>query len=153
MRLLGSIITAVLAPAGIAVAEAGTEFREKIEPLLQDYCYDCHGDGAQKGDVSLDEFKDLSSHLENHELWLRVWKNLRSELMPPAEEEFQPTAEERFDALTGLLDERGLTYELQTFPNQLQAMVLRDTRSWRMHAQLSDTRGRPCVVDHRRVSR
>ena len=29
----------------------------------------------------------------------------------------QPTAEERFDALTGPLDERGLTYELQTFPN------------------------------------
>jgi len=28
-----------------------------------------------------------------------------------------PTAEARFEALTALLDERGLTYEIQTFPN------------------------------------
>jgi Zn-dependent M28 family amino/carboxypeptidase len=29
----------------------------------------------------------------------------------------QPSAEARFDALTALLDERGLTYEIQAFPN------------------------------------
>ena len=71
------------------------EFEKKIAPLLEDYCYDCHGDSSKKGDVSLDEFKNLASHLENHDLWLRVWKKLRTHLMPPAKEDYQPTPEER----------------------------------------------------------
>ena len=75
--------------------DAAREFKDKIEPLLQDYCYDCHGDGAKKGDISLDEFKDLSSHLSNHDLWLRVWRNARTHLMPPVDEDFQPSPEER----------------------------------------------------------
>ena len=95
MRALGRIIAAILVPAGMAAADAAREFKDKIEPLLQDYCYDCHGDGAKKGDISLDEFKDLSSHLSNHDLWLRVWRNARTHLMPPVDEDFQPSPEER----------------------------------------------------------
>ena len=95
MRALGLIIAAILVPAGMAAADAAREFKDKIEPLLQDYCYDCHGDGAKKGDISLDEFKDLSSHLSNHDLWLRVWRNARTHLMPPVDEDFQPSPEER----------------------------------------------------------
>jgi hypothetical protein len=95
MRPLGLITGAVFVAAGIAAADATREFKEKIEPLLQDYCYDCHGDGAKKGDISLDDFKDVSSHLANHDLWLRVWRNARTHLMPPAEEDFQPSPEER----------------------------------------------------------
>ncbi len=88
-------MAAVFVLAGTVSGEDAEEFEKKIEPLLQDYCYDCHGDGSKKGEISLDAFKDLSSHLEDRDLWLRVWKNVRSELMPPAEEDFQPTPEER----------------------------------------------------------
>jgi hypothetical protein len=56
--LLSAII--VLAGSCFATEEISkdltTEFKEKIEPLLQDYCYDCHGDGADKGDFVLDEY-------------------------------------------------------------------------------------------------
>ena len=51
MRPLGLITGAVFVAAGIAAADATREFKEKIEPLLQDYCYDCHGDGAKKGEA------------------------------------------------------------------------------------------------------
>ncbi|HAO94557.1 MAG TPA: hypothetical protein DCQ96_00720, partial [Verrucomicrobiales bacterium] len=66
MRSSGLTLAALLAIAATATGEVEVEFREKIEPFLQDYCYDCHGDGAKKGDITLDDFKDLSSHLENH---------------------------------------------------------------------------------------
>ena len=33
------------------------EFDAKIKPLLSQRCYDCHGDGMNKGSVVLDEFK------------------------------------------------------------------------------------------------
>ncbi|MCH2063648.1 MAG: DUF1592 domain-containing protein [Roseibacillus sp.] len=107
MRSSRLTMVAMLALAGTASGEDAEEFEKKIEPLLQDYCYDCHGDGSKKGDISLDRFKDLSSHLENHDLWLRVWKNVRSGLMPPAEEDFQPTSEER-RILTSWIEKRVL---------------------------------------------
>ena len=90
LTMLALLVTVVTAPGKVA-----GEFRDKIEPFLQDYCYDCHGDGAKKGDIALDDFKNLSSHLENHDLWLRIWRNVRTHLMPPAEGDFQPSPEER----------------------------------------------------------
>lgn len=99
MRSSGLTLAALLAIAATATGEVEVEFREKIEPFLQDYCYDCHGDGAKKGDITLDDFKDLSSHLENHELWLRIWRNVRTHLMPPVEGDFQPSPEERAELM------------------------------------------------------
>jgi len=99
MRSSGLTLAALLAITVTASGEVEVEFREKIEPFLQDYCYDCHGDGAKKGDITLDDFKDLSSHLENHELWLRIWKNVRTHLMPPVEGDFQPSPEERAELM------------------------------------------------------
>ena len=71
------------------------EFHKKIEPLLQDYCYDCHGDGAKKGDFTLDEFANTSAFLDDQKVWLRIWENLRTEMMPPAKKKSQPTPDER----------------------------------------------------------
>ncbi len=67
-------------------------FGQNVEPILDNYCYDCHGLGVSEGEVSLDEFTAESIH--NIELWLRVLKNTRAHLMPPYEEA-QPTEEER----------------------------------------------------------
>ncbi len=69
-------------------------FRDEIEPLLQDYCYDCHGDGAQKGGFVMDEYEDLAKHLGDVKHWEPVWRNLRSQIMPPSGED-QPDLKER----------------------------------------------------------
>ena len=74
-------------------------FKKEIEPLLQDYCYDCHGDGADKGDFSMDEYGDLAQHLDDVEHWLAVWRNLRSQIMPPPKKD-QPDLEEKKQLLS-----------------------------------------------------
>ena len=32
------------------------EFHKTVRPLLENYCFDCHADGANKGQVAFDEF-------------------------------------------------------------------------------------------------
>ena len=75
--------------------ELEVEFTKKIKPLLQDYCFDCHGDGAKKGDFVLDEYKSTEALLKDRLAWLRIWENVRTDLMPPSKEKFQPNVEER----------------------------------------------------------
>ena len=74
--------------------QALKDFQQKIEPILQNYCYDCHGDGSSKGKVTLDEFKTDEALRGNPDLWFRVLKNVRAGVMPPAGKD-QPTADEK----------------------------------------------------------
>ncbi len=80
------------------VCQAGRdeEYFDQIEPILADYCYDCHGDGAKKGDFAMDEYdpKKLSEHFDDHHHWHALWENVRAEIMPPANKQ-KPTPEER----------------------------------------------------------
>ena len=99
--MLLQTVSAAFLTAGVSLADKiprediEVEFHQKIEPLLQDYCYDCHGDGAEKGDFTLDEFTNTSAHLNDQKVWLRIWENLRTEMMPPAKKKSQPTIDER----------------------------------------------------------
>jgi hypothetical protein len=40
-----------------APAASSDQFRKTIQPILVEYCYDCHGDGMNKGQVAFDGFK------------------------------------------------------------------------------------------------
>ncbi len=75
-----ALVVRALSSAAIQAAEeegvVDSEFEARIKPLLEQYCYDCHGDGASKGEVSLDDPVNGIHKLDNQELWLRVWKNL-----------------------------------------------------------------------------
>ncbi|MCB1211459.1 MAG: DUF1592 domain-containing protein, partial [Verrucomicrobiales bacterium] len=79
-------------------ADAGERFRAQIEPILSKVCYDCHADGVEKGDFSLDDFESIEEHLADRKLWLKVWENLRAEMMPPAEKT-QPSHDERLKVI------------------------------------------------------
>lgn len=78
----------------VGTAEAGSDFDDKIEPLLATYCFDCHSDGILKGDFAMDEWESIDEHANDHVHWLKVWRNLRGSVMPPAEKK-QPTAAEK----------------------------------------------------------
>jgi hypothetical protein len=95
MRNLWLIIAFLFFLAGQCLAETSPEssFQKKIQPLLSQYCYDCHGDGMHKGDIAFDELKTKEAIL-NHELWLKVIKNVRAGLMPP-EKKARPSAAEQ----------------------------------------------------------
>ena len=60
-------------------------FTKDVQPILDEYCYDCHGNGNKKGGVQLDGFENDSA-LHDHKLWMRALKNVRSGIMPPADE-------------------------------------------------------------------
>ncbi len=74
-------------------ADSAESYQKEIVPILETYCFDCHTDGIHKGDFSMDGFADLGKHLDDKKHWLSIWNNLRSQIMPPSDED-QPSTEE-----------------------------------------------------------
>jgi mono/diheme cytochrome c family protein len=79
---------------GHAQGAALTSFTKDVQPVLDEYCYDCHGDGAKKGGVQLDGFGSDDA-IRDHKLWLRVMKNVRAGIMPPLGEPRVPSDDEK----------------------------------------------------------
>src|SRR3954470_24730735 len=70
-------------------------FHERVQPILETYCYGCHANGERKGGHAFDEFKSDSALVSDRKLWLEVLKNVRAGLMPPAGEERPNDVERR----------------------------------------------------------
>jgi hypothetical protein len=87
-----------------ALASGDVTFEKEIKPILEDYCFDCHGDGSSKGDFSMDQYDDLSGHLDDIDHWLAVWRNVRSQIMPPPKKDQPALAEKR--QLMGWIEKR-----------------------------------------------
>ncbi|MCI0535251.1 MAG: DUF1592 domain-containing protein [Verrucomicrobiales bacterium] len=77
------LLLAIISQASAGEVKAAAAFRKEVQPILREHCYDCHGDGMNKGKVSLDEFESDEALLKNHDLWWRVLKNVRAGIMPP----------------------------------------------------------------------
>jgi len=93
--LVGGVILAGGLEGATAVESAATgQFHQKIQPLLEQYCYQCHGDGAHKGNVAFDELKS-NDEILNHDLWSKVMVNIRAGLMPPRTEPRPSPAEQK----------------------------------------------------------
>jgi hypothetical protein len=84
----------MLAGISVASAEPESNYKKEITPILEKYCFDCHADGVSKGKFSMDGFKDLSAHLKDQKHWLTIWRNVRSQIMPPSDKA-QPALSER----------------------------------------------------------
>jgi mono/diheme cytochrome c family protein len=92
--VLGASFALVLASTVAAADLTTADFRKDIQPVLQEFCYDCHGDGAKKGGVALDELNPTNNFAGERDVWWRVLKNLRAGLMPPVKKS-QPTPEQK----------------------------------------------------------
>jgi len=84
---------------GTPAVRADQKAFDALEPLLADHCYECHGDGARKGDFAMDGYASIEDHLEDFDVWFEIWKNVRSNLMPPADKP-QLKAEEKEEILS-----------------------------------------------------
>jgi Protein of unknown function (DUF1592)/Protein of unknown function (DUF1588)/Protein of unknown function (DUF1587)/Protein of unknown function (DUF1585)/Protein of unknown function (DUF1595)/Ca-dependent carbohydrate-binding module xylan-binding/Planctomycete cytochrome C len=73
-------------------AESG--LHREVLPVLNRYCWDCHGDGISKGDVALDRFTNATAVLSDRKLWERVLHTIASGDMPPPKKS-QPSPAER----------------------------------------------------------
>jgi len=98
-KIFAASVIAGMCGGGVAMADSAVIYQEKILPILETYCFDCHGEGISKGEFSMDEFKDLSKHLDDKKHWLPVWHNLRSQIMPPSDED-QPSLTEKKQLLS-----------------------------------------------------
>lgn len=64
-----------------------------VRPFLEAHCYQCHGNGKHKGDITLDQFKDFASVLKDRKTWQSVQDVLEQHEMPPKKQK-QPPPEE-----------------------------------------------------------
>jgi len=95
-RLLICILAAqLLGLARAAEVSGAAQFHKDIEPVLQQYCYDCHGDGEKKGGVAFDEFTSDQAILTNRDLWWNALKYLRTGIMPPPKKDRPTLAEQQ----------------------------------------------------------
>ena len=78
-----------------AAAPVGDEFQKTVAPLVEKYCFECHGDGAHKGDISFDADKSIADVQRGAKKWEAVMELVRTQQMPPDDAEAQPTAHER----------------------------------------------------------
>ena len=70
------------------------QFREKVLPILQQYCLHCHTADAPEGNVALDQYESNKALFSHVRTWLKMAQTQRDTFMPPVDEE-QPTDTER----------------------------------------------------------
>lgn len=80
-----------------------TSYQSKALPVLEEFCYECHGEGAKKGGFSLDGHSSLAELSMNDELWKKVWENVYRRNMPPSNKP-QP-ANSEINTLLGWVEE------------------------------------------------
>jgi cytochrome c553 len=90
MRLLGLVWSGICLSQASAETDDEAQFSKEILPILENHCYECHGDGEHKGKVRFDGFSSISELMDQPELWVHALKNLRSGLMPPAKKDRLP---------------------------------------------------------------
>jgi hypothetical protein len=91
IKTLFAVLLAFCAPL---YGDPAGQWQREIIPILENYCYDCHADGAKKGDFSLDAFASIAAMQSRRDIWKRVRENLAYELMPPINKD-QPSPAER----------------------------------------------------------
>ncbi len=79
----------------------GDEYHTTVLPLLQKYCYECHGEGMDSGDLEMDSYTSLADLRGDTKTWQKVIQYARTQTMPPPKAD-QPTQAER-DALVEAL--------------------------------------------------
>jgi hypothetical protein len=93
LRFLPILVGTLFSGDGVFGEEAAVRlerYRKEIQPVLEEYCYNCHGEGRKKGGLSLDGDGSFSD--TKH--WYAVWKNLETQMMPPSDKA-QPSPEKR----------------------------------------------------------
>ena len=77
-----------------AARAAAPRFEPDIRPLLDTYCFNCHGRGQKKGDLALDQWSNEAAAARDAVTWQSVLKKIQDGEMPP-ENKPQPSAAEQ----------------------------------------------------------
>ena len=80
--------------SGPGADEPRAHFEQQIRGLLENFCFDCHANGSREGNFAFDQLANTKDPSTQHDRWLAVWQNVRSEIMPPSDAN-QPSLQER----------------------------------------------------------
>ena len=81
-----SLAVAEAEPAVAPVPLHVDNFTKRIQPILETYCYDCHGNKKTKGKVKLTEYSSLKELERNPQLIEKMIEALDKNEMPPEDE-------------------------------------------------------------------
>jgi hypothetical protein len=98
LSLTKFILLVTLACSSLLTAQDSSasvkDFGKGIGPILQQYCYDCHGSKKTKGKVKLTDYRSWADLEKHPELIEKMIEALDKNEMPPEEEE-QPSGAQR----------------------------------------------------------
>jgi hypothetical protein len=80
--------------SSLAEPSAVSTYKKSISPMLETHCYECHGDGYDKGKVAFDAL-ETNDQILDKQLWYRVLVNTRAGLMPAERKPRLTAAEQR----------------------------------------------------------
>lgn len=81
--------------------ELSKEYHQKIVPILEQHCLDCHDEASSKGELDLERFSDLAAVRKDPKTWQSVLHQLKIGEMPPKKKNrVQPTKEEHSAMMT-----------------------------------------------------
>ena len=83
LSVLFQLLAALFQGPPLGSSPAFAEFKRDVQPTLQTFCYDCHGDGEKKGEVAFDDPGSNRQSVGTPGVWWKALKNLRAGLMPP----------------------------------------------------------------------
>lgn len=82
MKCLTSLLL-VASLAAPAFADPKQAFKQTIQPVLKQYCLDCHSTKKQKGDLDLERFTSLDLVKRDPIVWEHSLDQIRDQEMPP----------------------------------------------------------------------
>jgi hypothetical protein len=83
-----------LKPNQAVILGEARDWKNELSEILEVHCYDCHGDGAKKGGLAMDELSDKLDDPAVFEKWEHIYDRALNGEMPPKKVKDRPTREE-----------------------------------------------------------
>lgn len=94
------------ADSPVVPPSSAPSYQKTLLPFLKRHCFNCHGDGKAKAELSFDKYTDDASLVSDRKVWDNVRHMLTAREMPPKERP-QPTSaevESAIAAIQGIFD-------------------------------------------------
>ncbi|HEY0863834.1 MAG TPA: DUF1592 domain-containing protein [Lacunisphaera sp.] len=95
IRRLASLLLGSAVASAAATPTVPVDYIKDVKPLLENYCYECHGDGVSKSGLALDAYATVADVHAARPKWEAVLRNVSSHVMPPDDGGPIPTVAER----------------------------------------------------------
>jgi len=108
---------------------AASNFEKDVQPLLEKYCYSCHGPETQDGGIEFHEIRTTEDAFRFHKLLGNAAKQIHRGDMPPLEADDFPTETEEDVLQEALQDLSDLVEEGKVPPNAGRTTIRRLNRN------------------------